>query len=427
MILAGRLLLESGYVQTMDGIFEGKGVSRRIPSFLLPCIREGAVGGTDRQGAGLYKKEGKVRIDSSVVGMESSRRYSSVTTKSVRGSSMRLSAAQYQAYGGLGSLFGNLVSSGDHADQSEKTETNEKNEENAASLEDISTHFKNLSNTTKVKERQTPENTMITIRQHCIQFLMELFFRFRGERYGENYWNRSDLAADNAVSTQPTYQVNMLTNQYYHMEEEHTTFSTTGIVKTADGRELSFNLDVAMSRRFEEYYEETYSTGMVTYCDPLVINLDTDIAQVSDQKFFFDLDQDGEEEEISSLQSGSGFLALDLNGDGVINDGGELFGTKSGNGFEDLAKYDADGNGWIDEADEIWEKLLIWTKDEDGNDKLYHLSDLGVGAIGLQNVSTQFALNSAQNNEHNAMIRNTGIFLYENGNVSTVQHLDLVQ
>lgn len=285
MILAGRLLLESGYVQTMDGIFEGKGVSRRIPSFLLPCIREGAVGGTDRQGAGLYKKEGKVRIDSSVVGMESSRRYSSVTTKSVRGSSMRLSAAQYQAYGGLGSLFGNLVSSGDHADQSEKTETNEKNEENAASLEDISTHFKNLSNTTKVKERQTPENTMITIRQHCIQFLMELFFRFRGERYGENYWNRSDLAADNAVSTQPTYQVNMLTNQYYHMEEEHTTFSTTGIVKTADGRELSFNLDVAMSRRFEEYYEETYSTGMVTYCDPLVINLDTDIAQVSDQKF----------------------------------------------------------------------------------------------------------------------------------------------
>lgn len=111
----------------------------------------------------------------------------------------------------------------------------------------------------------------------------------------------------------------------------------------------------------------------------------------------------------------------------MINDGGELFGTKSGNGFEDLAKYDADGNGWIDEADEIWEKLLIWTKDEDGNDKLYHLSDLGVGAIGLQNASTQFALNSAQNNEHNAMIRNTGIFLYENGNVSTVQHLDLVQ
>ena len=100
---------------------------------------------------------------------------------------------------------------------------------------------------------------------------------------------------------------------------------------------------------------------------------------------------------------------------------------KSGNGFADLAQYDADRNGWIDEADPIWEKLLIWTKDEDGKDKLYHLADLGVGAIGLANVSTEFALNSEKDNTNNAMIRNTGIFLYENGNVSTIQHLDLAR
>ena len=228
-------------------------------------------------------------------------------------------------------------------------------------------------------------------------------------------------------SNVPVYQVNTLTNEYYHREEEHTAFATKGMVRTADGRELSFNLEFSMSRSFEEYYKETYETGFVSYCDPRVINLDTNIAQVSDQKFFFDLDQDGEEEEISKLKSGSGFLALDLNGDGKINDGGELFGTKSGDGFSDLAKYDSDGNGWIDEADEIWEKLLIWTKDEKGNDKLYHLSDLGVGAIGLGRVSTQFALNSEKDNHNNAMIRKTGIFLYENGTVSTVQHLDLAR
>ena len=39
-------------------------------------------------------------------------------------------------------------------------------------------------------------------------------------------------------------------------KEEHTTFATQGTVKTADGRELSFNLEFGMSRRFEEYYEE---------------------------------------------------------------------------------------------------------------------------------------------------------------------------
>ena len=41
--------------------------------------------------------------------------------------------------------------------------------------------------------------------------------------------------------------------------------------------------------------------------------------------------------------------ALDINEDGKINDGKELFGTASGNGFGDLAAYDQDNNGWIDE------------------------------------------------------------------------------
>ena len=64
--------------------------------------------------------------------------------------------------------------------------------------------------------------------------------------------------------------------------------------------------------------------------------------ELSDQTFYFDLDADGKEEEISVL-NGSGYLALDKNGDGVINDGSELFGTKNGDGFADLARYDEDG------------------------------------------------------------------------------------
>ena len=182
-----------------------------------------------------------------------------------------------------------------------------------------------------------------------------------------------------------------------------------------------------MSRSFAEYYEESYDIGVLHCTDPLVINLDSNIAELSDQTFFFDLDCDGKEEEISTLSSGSGYLALDLNEDGVINDGSELFGTKSGNGFADLAKYDSDGDGWIDEDDEIWSKLLIWTKDEKGDDKLYHLSEAGVGAICLQNNRTEFSLNSQTDNHTNGIIRNTGIFLYENGGVGTVQHLDLAR
>lgn len=345
-----------------------------------------------------------MKIDSSTIGMQSTRTYQSVTKRS------RVGVRGTYAGGGINAFFDDQLGTGQNATGEGKQ---------AANLEDISMHMQNVSGGRQVNQRDEALEAVRSIKQQCVEFLMELLFRFRGERYS------LDSGAWGGGST--SYIVNGYQSRYYHMEEENTTFSTVGTVKTADGRELSFNLELGMSRRFEQYYEENYVTSVKTFHDPLVINLDTNVAQVSDQKFFFDLDCDGEEEELSSLQAGSGFLALDLNGDGVINDGSELFGSKSGNGFADLAKHDVDGNGWIDENDPIWEKLLIWTKDEDGKDKLYHLSDLGVGAIGLGNVNTQFALNSQKDNETNAMIRKTGIFLYENGTVSTVQHLDLAR
>jgi len=209
----------------------------------------------------------------------------------------------------------------------------------------------------------------------------------------------------------------------FMMEQESVSFSATGIVKTADGREINFGVDLEMSRGFAGYFLES-STEDVVLTDPLVINLEAGTASVSDQKFFFDLDADGKKEEISSLGQGSGFLAFDKNGDGTINDGSELFGTKSSDGFADLAKYDEDGNGWIDENDRIFDKLKVWTKDSKGKDKLIDLKSADVGAIYLGSANTQFHLNDATN-KTNGVIQKTGVFLRESGTVGTMQHLDL--
>lgn len=209
----------------------------------------------------------------------------------------------------------------------------------------------------------------------------------------------------------------------FMMEQETTSFSATGIVKTADGREINFGVDLEMSRGFAGSFLES-STEEVILTDPLVINLESGTASVTDQKFFFDLDADGNKEEISSLGQGSGFLAFDKNGDGEINDGSELFGTKSGDGFADLSKYDEDGNGWIDENDWIFKELKVWTKDAEGKDKLIDLKSADVGAIYLGSANTQFHLNDTAN-KTNAVIQKTGVFLRESGTVGTIQHLDL--
>ena len=211
----------------------------------------------------------------------------------------------------------------------------------------------------------------------------------------------------------------------YAVEAESTTFASKGLVSTADGRTIDFNIEVSMSRavmsRFDMLDVEEYIKT-----DPLMINLDSNVASVSDQKFFFDLDSDGDAEEISFAGKGSGFLALDKNGDGKINDGSELFGTKSGDGFRDLSMYDSDGNGWIDENDRIFDKLKVWTKDDKGRDILLSLKDADVGAIYLGNADTQFSLKNSEN-RLNAEIKKTGIYLKEStGLAGTLNHVDLV-
>lgn len=211
---------------------------------------------------------------------------------------------------------------------------------------------------------------------------------------------------------------------YYCAESETTCFDTTGTAITADGRSLSFNISLEMSRSFVEMAEEQINFGQPRLCDPLVINLNTNVASVSDQKFFFDIDADGTEDEISILGKDSGYLAMDTNADGIINDGSELFGTQSGNGFKDLLAHDEDGNGWIDEADSIFQKLKIWTMDENGKSTLIDLKEAGVGAIYLGYENTEFSLKNALN-ETNAVIQKTGLFLYENGDAGTVQQMDL--
>lgn len=360
-----------------------------------------------------------MRIDSSSIGMESARRYSSVTARSARlyysGNQRGLMAENGKGF--LGSFLG----MGKEAEDTGESD----NAQNA--LNDITLHFRNLSNTGRVSSSREDLEARESIRQHCMKFLMYLLFGDRHRKELDEIWGNNQETSGFLPLESSSGRTYGISNQYLHCETESVSFNTTGIVKTADGREINFGLNLEMSRSFAEYYEENYDIGVLNYTDPLVINLNGNIAELSDQKFFFDLDCDGKKEEISSLQSGSGFLALDLNGDGVINDGSELFGTKSGNGFKDLAKYDSDGDGWIDEDDEIWEKLLIWTKDENGKDKMYTLREAGVGAISLQNAATEFALKSMSDGRDNGVIRNTGVFLYENGNVGTVQHLDLAQ
>ena len=93
-----------------------------------------------------------------------------------------------------------------------------------------------------------------------------------------------------------------------------------------------------------------------------------------------------------------GLLVRDLNGDGVINDGGELFGsatglpdgTKASDGYAALQTLDANGDGVISNADAGWDSLRVWTDvNSDGVSQAGELASLDSLDVAQLNLNAQ--------------------------------------
>lgn len=209
-----------------------------------------------------------------------------------------------------------------------------------------------------------------------------------------------------------------------YSEEETTSFSAAGTLLTADGREIHFETNLVMSRSFMETNELHLRAGDARFTDPLVINFSGTAADFESSSYAFDLNSDGREESMPLLSGASGYLVLDRNGDGMVNNGRELFGPRTGNGFAELRQYDQDGNGWIDENDPVFDQLKIWVQDRPDKGMLYSLDEKKVGAILLDSLATEFT--DKDGLTPLARIRETGLFFFEDGRPGTVQQVDLV-
>lgn len=267
----------------------------------------------------------------------------------------------------------------------------------------------------------------IDLKQHL---LSEFIYILTGKRMKFFRLKLKDPDASSSTPADPNNQVQARAGWGINFNYQHTysetssiSFSAKGMVKTADGREIELDFKLNMSRSFSSSTNISFKAGDALL-DPLVINLGTTPASLSARKISFDINIDGNKEDISLPNSGSGFLVLDKNNSGSVDDGSELFGPQSGNGFAELSQYDWDKNGWIDENDPIYDNLQIWQHDDSGNPSLIALGQAGVGAIFLGSTQTDFKYADNQNNTQ-GMLRQTGIYLHENGTAGTIQHVDL--
>jgi hypothetical protein len=177
---------------------------------------------------------------------------------------------------------------------------------------------------------------------------------------------------------------------------------------------LSFTLDA--SKTLDAFFEEIDDlpekdlpddgSGETTlppgYVSPILIDLDHNGFQLTglNDAVLFDLDADGTPNRTSWTAAGvaDSFLVLDRNGNGVIDDGQELFGNAtrllSGhtalNGYLALRELDANGDEAIDASDAIWPSLQVWT--DRNHDAVSQSSELqSLEEAGIDLLDTRYA------------------------------------
>ncbi len=198
-----------------------------------------------------------------------------------------------------------------------------------------------------------------------------------------------------------------------------TYFRPDGSISTNTGTDTYSNATIAYAKYTVSRLKRSVQTGSITNAyneyrqaqasniqriDPLILDLDGDgieTTHINNSNAFFDLDLNGFAENTSWAKGDDGFLVLDRNQDGIINNATELFGdrtllndgvTYASSGFQALAEYDDNQDGLIDAGDSIYSLLRVW-QDADGNgvsaaSELKSLLDLGIVSIALSYLNT---------------------------------------
>ena len=131
--------------------------------------------------------------------------------------------------------------------------------------------------------------------------------------------------------------------------------------------------------------------------DPLTLDLDGDGLETVGTAAGILFDQTGSGVKMGTgwVSADDGFLALDRNGNGLIDSGRELFGDSTfksdgqlaSDGFDALHELDSNQNGMVDAADALFGSLRVWRDlNQDGisqNGELFTLGQLGIASINV--------------------------------------------
>ncbi|HIG13063.1 MAG TPA: hypothetical protein EYQ32_01180 [Gammaproteobacteria bacterium] len=154
--------------------------------------------------------------------------------------------------------------------------------------------------------------------------------------------------------------------------------------------------------------------------DPIVLDLDGNGVELvgRDAGARFDVTGDGTTDATGWMGSGEGLLALDVDGDGVINGMSEVFSDAFGSGYSDsltaLKSLDSNADGVIDASDDRFDEIVVWRDgDSDGVSGAGEMSSLSDHAIASIDLSAETTYETSAAGHVDAR----GTFVYDDGSV----------
>jgi len=164
--------------------------------------------------------------------------------------------------------------------------------------------------------------------------------------------------------------------------------------------------------------------------DPLTLDLDGDDLETVGidpaNPILFDHDGDGVANATGWIKPDDGFLVLDRNGNGLIDNGTELFGDSTplyaggtaADGFAALAQEDTNGDGLVNAGDANWDNLRVW---QDANSdgitdagELHSLESLGITGFHVAKSENTTRLSNGN------QIADLGSYIRDDGTEGTV-------
>ncbi len=304
-------------------------------------------------------------------------------------------------------------------------------------------HFSNLSSSVEsLAKNEIEEVTYEKPKEIKLQLMLLVLERYLGRPLDISDYNiiknneksshtnepvDETLAATNEllinIEGQLFQQGDILSVEEWRDHEQHLSYQVQGKF-TLNEQALSLDYNLFISNKRTSYSAVEMSAAALK--DPLIVQFGSQgLGNIKGQKDFH-INQDNVIDELPIFAGDIGYLVYDKNNNQRADNGSELFGPTTGQGFNELTKLDSNNNGFIDAEDQQFAQLYIWQPNAKKNqtEQWLSLSDANIQAMSLSAVQTPFDFYDQQG-EIQAQLRLSSFAITKEGYGRGVHQIDV--